>query len=93
MYYRATKGVAVAVLLTIRLVLSLQSGQALAADAIGHIDQLKAQVLKPEAASNEQSGMMKYMVVLQRAALSGTVGSMDGNRPDTKPKASGMRDV
>ena len=61
-----------AVLLTIGAVLGLQSGQALADDATGRIDQLEARVLKLEAASNEQSGMLKHMVVLNKDPQSGS---------------------
>ena len=72
MYYRATKGVAVAVLLTIGSVLGLQSRPALADDATGRIYLLEARVLKLEAASNEQSGMLKHMVVLNQDPQSGS---------------------
>ena len=88
MYYRATKHVVLAVLLTTGSVLGLLAGQAWADDAIGRIDQLEARVLKLEAASNEQSGMMKHMMKHSESMPDKNMGNPMGTMPpSTAPMA------
>ena len=88
MNYRATKGVALAALLTTGSVTGVLSGQAWADDATGRIDQLEARVLKLEAASHEQSGMMKHMMKHSQSMPEKTMGSPMGTMPPTAPPMS-----
>ena len=94
MDYRATKGVVLAVLLTTGSVVSLLAGQAWADDATSRIDQLEARVLKLEAASNKQAGMMEHMMK-HKAPMSdhdmgGPMGTMPQPAAPMPPAGGGM---
>ena len=81
MDYRATKGVVLAVLLTTGSVVSLLAGQAWADDATSRIDQLEARVLKLEAASNKQAGMMEHMMKHKAPMSDHDMGGPMGTMP------------
>lgn len=89
----ATKG-ALAVLLAIGSAVSLPTGQAWADDATGRMEQLEARVLKLEAASNKQSGMMEHMMKNRQPKsdhdMGGPMGTMPQPAAPMPPASGGM---
>lgn len=94
MVYKAGKGVALAVMLAAGSAVSLVSMQVWSADDSGRIDQLEARVLKLEAASNEQSGMMKHMMKdkqpMSEKNMGGPMGTMPQPAAPMPPEGAGM---
>ncbi len=83
------------VLLAAALAVSLVSMQVWSADASVRMDQLEARVLKLEAASNQQSGMMKHMMMKDKQPMSeknmgGPMGTMPQPAAPMPPAAAGM---
>ena len=94
MVYKAGKGVALAVMLAAGSAVGLVSTQVWSADASGRMDQLEARVLKLEAASNEQSGMMKHMMEhkqpMSEKNMGGPMGTMPQPAAPMPPEGGGM---
>ena len=86
MHYKTSR----VVLLAAVSAVSLVSVQAWSADESGRIQQLEARVLKLEAASNEQSGMMKHMMKQKQGmskkgmGMGGAMGT--GTMPQPAPQ-------
>lgn len=87
MVHKAIKGVALAVMVATGSAASLMSMQAWSADASSHLDQnarmdqLEARVLKLEAASNKQSGMMQHMMKQTQPMSEHDMGGPMGTMP------------
>ena len=90
MNYKASK----VVLLAAASAVSLVSTQVWSADANGRMDQLEARVLKLEAASNQQSGMMKHMMEhkqpMSEKNMGGPMGTMPQPAAPMPPADGGM---
>ncbi len=90
MNYKASR----VVLLAAVSAASLISVPARSADSSARIDQLEARVLKLEAASNEQSGMMKHMMEhkqpMSEKNMGGPMGTMPQPAAPMPPEGAGM---
>ena len=82
------------VLLAAASAVSLVSMQVCSADTSVRMDQLEARVAKLEAASNQQSGMMKHMMKdkqpMSEESMGGPMGTMPEPAAPMPPADAGM---
>ena len=87
MIYKVSRGVALAIMVATGSAVSLMSTEARSADESPHMDQnarmdqLEARVLKLEAASNKQSGMMEHMMKHRQPMSDHEMGGPMGTMP------------
>ncbi|MBI2798704.1 MAG: hypothetical protein HYX63_00205 [Gammaproteobacteria bacterium] len=86
MYNKPKRAVALGVMLTTASAVGLVSEQAWSADESARIQQLEARVLKLEAASHEQSGMMKHMMKHKQPMAEKSMGGAMGTMPQPAPQ-------